>query len=123
MDWMIERVCMGGVKVDKAHRWTSRVVGRVTLTTEPDELRNRLTLVAKVIPTGIPHVTIAPPLYDAKLLESDGRTFTLTGYEYHSGGTPPRIQIVGQTWVMTPRFEGNAEAAVLATLKAMQPAG
>lgn len=95
-------MCLGGVKVDKAHRWTTRVRGRVILATELDELRNRVSLVARVMPTGIPLVTTAQPLYDVKLLESDGHRFTLTGYEYSSGGTPPRIQIVGQTWVMTP---------------------
>lgn len=88
------------------------------IATEADELRNRLTLVARAIATGTTQTTTAPPLYDVKLLESDGHRFTLTGYEYHSGGMPPRIQIVGQTWVMTPLPDEDmkltGERAVLA---------
>ena len=109
MDWIIERMCDGGVKRAKHVRTASLVRGRVSVQLEHDERRHRQSLVARV--RGSPADHNIQPLYDVQLLANDGGSWRLVGYEYQAGGHMARDQIVGQTWSLTPAADEDLNMA------------
>ncbi len=95
MIWEIERVCRLGVKAPKHVRNASRCLCSVTLATERDEHRGRLTLVAKASAEGV------LPLFDVHVMPSMGDWWILSGYECQPDGCG-RPQFTAQTWMLRP---------------------
>lgn len=109
MEWIIERMCDGGIKRPKHVRTATLVRGRVSVELERDDRRHRQSLVARV--QGSMVGKEIQPLYDVQLLSNDGGSWRLVGYEYQVGGHMARDQIVGQTWSLTPAVDEDLNAA------------
>ena len=80
--------------------------GKLFVREEPDNIRNRRLLVARVLDVG----TLDPlpgvrPLIDVRLVVVDCDSFTLTGFERIESPSGTRLREVAQSWLVQPIVE------------------
>jgi hypothetical protein len=101
VEYQVQRLFEGGRVLEKHLRLAGAVRGRLSITQELDTVRNRTTLVARLLCAGAGRGPVHP-LYDVALIASSGNTWTLGWFERVEAGPLCSLHVLGQSWLIEP---------------------
>lgn len=102
VEYEVQRLLDSGKVTPKHLRATNTVRGLLTIAQEPDTVRHRAVLVARLVPSST--FPAIPPLFDVSVVTLSGSLWTLAGYERIETGALNQPQLVGQAWIVEPVF-------------------